>query len=267
MNRLMRKIHLQRSKHLLRHRFGTRPPATLTSIIIYFILLAFVFLLWHSHNYNSNYVITVISPGANHNRKSNHHLEIIETQHHQGASSLSGELYQLMAKQYDVQHGLYRRRPYKKILYWNSFKTLHDNKEFGMGIGRDGYRLAGCPVWQCETSQDRSNLMQYDAVLFHSRGWDGSDLPATRSPKQRYIFFAKEAPSWDRDSEEPYINTTGFFNWTMTYRWDSDVVHPYGWIEPKLRGRNKLPIHPKVQLVQQLMNKPSPINYAAGNAR
>lgn len=264
----MRKIHLQRSKLMLKTRFDTHQPAKLTSVITYFILMAFVFLLWHSHNYNSNYVITVLSPEADHTRnRIGHSLPIIGTQDFQGASSSSGELYQLMAKQYDVKRGLYKRRPYKKILYWNSFKTLHNNNEFGMGIGRDGYRLAGCPVWQCETSQDRSNLMQYDAVIFHSRGWDGSDLPTIRSPKQRYIFFAKEAPAWDRDSEEPYINTAGFFNWTMTYRWDSDVVHPYGWIEPKPRGSIKLPIHPKLELVQQLMKKPSSINYAAGKVR
>ena len=27
----------------------------------------------------------------------------------------------------------------------------------------------------------------------------------------------------------------GFFNWTMTYRLDSDIPKPYGWIEPRRR--------------------------------
>jgi len=31
---------------------------------------------------------------------------------------------------------------------------------------------------------------------------------------------------------ETFAAMTGFFNWTMTYRLDSDIVHPYGWFEP-----------------------------------
>lgn len=231
---------------LFRHRFG------ILTILFYFMSLAVVS-KWHYYHHDNNEIYTV-----HHHYHRGHSLNESLTERHQEGSV---ELYQLMSKQYDLQHGIYEGRPYKKILYWNSFRSLHDNQEFGMGVGRDGYRLAGCPVWQCETSQDRSDLLQYDAILFHSRNWDGTDLPRIRSPKQRYIFYAKEAPAWDRDSEEPYIGTDHFFNWTMTYRWDSDIVHPYGWIEPK----GHLPLHPGPDVVQQLMNEPSPVNHAAGN--
>jgi hypothetical protein len=41
--------------------------------------------------------------------------------------------------------------------------------------------------------------------------------------------FENEAPSWDTF---PLLNYKHFFNWTMTYRLDSDFPRPYGWIEP-----------------------------------
>ncbi len=85
-------------------------------------------------------------------------------------SSSSPKLHQIMAKQYyDVPYGLYEGKPYKKILYWNYADVLplgRKNCNFGMGVGRDRFKSAGCPVWQCETSEDRSNLLEYDAIFF-----------------------------------------------------------------------------------------------------
>lgn len=172
------------------------------------------------------------------------------------------ELYEIMSKQYDVPYGEFLGARYKKILYWNSFKSLHAEQEYGMGIGPDGFRLAGCPVWQCETSQNRSNLLEYDAVLFHSRNWNGNDLPHLRSSHQRYIYFAKEAPAWDVD-EAVYANMGGLFNWTMTYRWDSDVVHPYGWFEPK----GSIPLHPTEEEMSNLLAEAHLVNYAASKTK
>ena len=69
------------------------------------------------------------------------------------------------------------------------------------------------------------------------------DLPDQhlRNPKQYYIMFLEESPQMDSypameffsfDSP-PYKKLKGFFNWTMTYRRDSDFYVPYGWIIPK----------------------------------
>jgi len=54
------------------------------------------------------------------------------------------ELHKLMAKQYDVKHGLYEGKPYKKILYWNRPYTLPVaklNSNFGVGVGKKIYLL------------------------------------------------------------------------------------------------------------------------------
>ena len=37
------------------------------------------------------------------------------------------------------------------------------------------------------------------------------------------------------------MSLVDFFNWTMTYRLDSDVPRPYGWVEPTNRTSRSLP--------------------------
>jgi len=186
------------------------------------------------------------------------------------------ELHKLMARQYDVKHGLYEGKPYKKILYWNrsyTLPTFKNNSNFGVGVGRDRYKLAGCPVWQCETSENRTDVLEYDAIIFNSCGANGTAIPEKRSPHQRYIFYSYESPLTVPEWKFSDLNSfpPGFFNWTMTYRWDSDVVHPYVWIEPI--DEKVVPMHPTQEVYKQSMEsfllslKDMNVNYAAGKTK
>ena len=62
-----------------------------------------------------------------------------------------------------------------------------------------------------------------------------------------------------------YLDTSpmaNYFNWTMTYRWDSDMVGPYGYVKPI----GNVPIHPnKSQMKEYLSN--SKVNYADGKTK
>ncbi len=80
----------------------------------------------------------------------------------------------------------------------------------------------------------------YDAVLFHLRTWSKNDLPHPRLANQRYVFWSMESAAWRIHSVAPMAE---FFNWTMTYRWDSDVVAPYGYVRPI----GNVPLHPIVR--------------------
>lgn len=145
----------------------------------------------------------------------------------------------------------------KKILFWNE---AYGSKNYEIGIGSDVFQKAGCPTWQCETTDIRDNVEQFDAIVFHLRSWTRNDLPTKRSPHQRYVFWSMESPAWR------YVNTDlmgGFFNWTMTYRWDSDVVRPYGWIEPT----GSVPLHPDEATLKQLIKSPATRNYAEGKTK
>lgn len=190
-----------------------------------------------------------------------HHTELDTHRYQVALSSASDfeELHKLMARQYDVKHGLYEGKPYKKILYWNYAATLpvgRINANFGVGIGHDQYKLAGCPVWQCETDQINSNhseasLLEYDAVIFNAPSGNRTRIPIRRSPHQRFILFGYEPGNMffgDADLNYP----AGFFNWTMTYRWDSDVIHPYGWIEPL--DIDSMPMHPSPEVYERSMD-------------
>lgn len=84
-----------------------------------------------------------------------------------------------------------------------------------------------CPVSACvleNTTTKTRSIEEYDAVIFYHLN---TSCPKKRSKKQRYIFFSLESP-YHTDFSLP--NASNFFNWTMTYRRDSDVHFPYSLI-------------------------------------
>lgn len=121
----------------------------------------------------------------------------------------------------------------KTILFWNPPDRMEIES---FGLGHDIFIHQNCAYTQCEISSNRSqaSLESYDAiVIFNDRLlWpDQMDLPdlnaTTRRPWQRLVFFTLESPlalasHYDMTIYENY------FNWTMTYRLDSDVPVPYG---------------------------------------
>jgi len=48
-----------------------------------------------------------------------------------------------------------------------------------------------------------------------------------------------------------------FINWTITHRWDSDIVHPYGWITP----------YDAFELMEQATAPSAVVNYAEGKSK
>lgn len=117
----------------------------------------------------------------------------------------------------------------KKILFWN---TMFNDETFYMGKG-DIFR--DCPVNDCYATHDRNyaNLTDFDAVLFHGNELELTDLPASRSPRQWYVFVNLESPA-----NRPLTNHfyEDFFNATMTYRLDSDIVWTYGVVKDSRTG-------------------------------
>ena len=100
----------------------------------------------------------------------------------------------------------------------------------------------------------KESISEYDAIIFHARDLDVQDLPdqSLRNPKQRYIMFLEESPLMDSypamelftyDSP-PYRKLGGFFNWTMSYRRESDIYVPYGWIVPHNHNFQYPPLSP-----------------------
>ncbi|XP_059174010.1 alpha-(1,3)-fucosyltransferase C-like [Physella acuta] len=83
---------------------------------------------------------------------------------------------------------------------------------------------------KCYITTNSSRLDDADAVLFYSHHQQQHTPldPAKKNPNQKWIFFASESPA---NSHPLNISTPAWrckFDWTMTYRYDSDFFHGYG---------------------------------------
>lgn len=127
----------------------------------------------------------------------------------------------------------------KLILVWVPF---FGDPYFNFGDGSPQiFKEAGCNYTDCKFVKNRrpEPLERYDAILFH--GYEFYDMffgvPARRNPKQLYVFMSLESsircsiPSSYRD----------FYNYTMTYRLDSDIPWPYFQMVDRKTGREVAP--------------------------
>lgn len=130
---------------------------------------------------------------------------------------------------------------------------------------RESFVLMNCEFQNCYLTNNKDFFIDptdYDVILFNSVGLDSQDLPMARSDNQLYIFVSTES-----ESNYPvtvYFNY--FFNYTWTYKLNSDLIYPYfvvrnkrgkvvapktsvRWIKPKYMK----PTEPSV--IEKLQNK------------
>lgn len=90
-----------------------------------------------------------------------------------------------------------------------------------------------CPQTKCIVTSNRTHLAggvaEFDALLFFAHNkWDIKEYPSAkqRRPEQIYVVSMLETPphTW-RSFERDW----GYFNWTMSFRFESDVFWPYGY--------------------------------------
>jgi hypothetical protein len=85
-----------------------------------------------------------------------------------------------------------------------------------------------CPVHNCHFTYDKDTTNTSDAILFNFRNWNIS-FPTRYSENQKWIFYSTESPVHfpiQNVLKENYDNYSYYsaFNWTATYRLDSDTV-------------------------------------------
>ncbi|XP_067641988.1 alpha-(1,3)-fucosyltransferase C [Eurosta solidaginis] len=140
------------------------------------------------------------------------------------------------------------RRP-RTILFWTSFfadkRWSLDEDTVGLDYFRD---VLHCPEYHCELTNNRDFLPtveMFDAVLFHTAEPFPliQSVPSKRSAHQQYLFALMEPPG---ETKHVLSDEEGFYNLTMSYRLDSDVVWPYQFIEDIETGELVAPaIHAK----------------------
>lgn len=130
-------------------------------------------------------------------------------------------MYISTMKSFDFKQPVPNRSVIKTILLWNS---CFDVKDCSFGLGRQPFFDHNCFFDNCDLINDRKKLPidQYDAIVFHGPGIK-NDFPPLRSDSQRYVYLSQESPQNYLVQE----NLNGLFNWTMTYRLDSDIEAVY----------------------------------------
>ncbi|XP_022823472.1 alpha-(1,3)-fucosyltransferase C-like isoform X2 [Spodoptera litura] len=115
---------------------------------------------------------------------------------------------------------------FKYILLW----TEKDYAPFYFyGEGQIAFLKNKCQETKCYVVADRNffggNLTRFDAIAFNGRNMNSKDLPKTRSRHQQYVYFNTESAD-----NYPVCNKVfnRYFNWTSSYRIDSDI--PFGYI-------------------------------------
>ncbi|KAJ8986193.1 hypothetical protein NQ317_005667 [Molorchus minor] len=88
-----------------------------------------------------------------------------------------------------------------------------------------------CPVKNCDITYKDSAIATADIVIFHLHRITGvKDLPTgKRNPNQIWAFLTDESPyNTFLKAKIKITDFNGMFNWSMTYRMDSDIPVPYG---------------------------------------
>lgn len=123
------------------------------------------------------------------------------------------------------------RTKLKKVLLYN-----YVHKWMRLETRRGSFLSLKCPVDTCEVTFNRSEADTADAVMFQDH-FNEKDVPIRPSWKQVWIFYLLESPY--HSQALPYKNV---FNWTATYRHDSDVPAlydrfvPYGTAKMTAKG-------------------------------
>ena len=109
------------------------------------------------------------------------------------------------------------------ILTWTGSSMKHP-VWFGEGVAQCDTHIP------CTYSNNHSLYNISDAILFHTR-LVGKHLPmpSFRLPHQHWITYLRESPSRNAKVMTPY-NT--WFNWTIAYAKNADIVRPYGMCLP-----------------------------------
>jgi alpha-1,3-fucosyltransferase len=148
---------------------------------------------------------------------------------------------------------------YKSILIWNSPERI---ETAAFGFGHEPFVRSGCEISDCVLFGNGFNLpplIKYDAILMHMSVLWLTELPNfPRQQHQRFVFLTQESPA---SMSRLDVNTIGnYFNWTMSYRNNSDILFLYGRILP---GPSAPKTRAETRKLIEATHRPSAKNYAA----
>ncbi|CAO1397377.1 unnamed protein product [Diamesa serratosioi] len=119
----------------------------------------------------------------------------------------------------------------EKVKYIALWTPFFDVKNWGLGnetVGKEWLKSIKCPRTDCVFTNNKDLLDHphaYDAIVFHgAENWKMLELPKTRRTSQYYIMASMESPG---EIKHNLKLDHDFYNLTMTYRLDSDILWNY----------------------------------------
>lgn len=86
------------------------------------------------------------------------------------------------------------------------------------------------PKARCKLVRDRTFVDRSAAVVFHARDIAHTDLPSIKYRYQKYVFYSAESPVLTFAALQGA--SSYFFDWSMSYRTDSQIFCPYHYFVP-----------------------------------
>lgn len=145
-------------------------------------------------------------------------------------------------KQYKVD-SIKKEKNQHIILIYTYLHKMREWYNLPMNSTSDYLKRTKCKHWNCVVTYDKNYLRIADVVVFHARNMPSSDVLNQINSKffrpkyQRWVYFTSETP---KNSEFGSVPFNGLFNWTMTYKADSDLFLPYLQYR-KLKAKDKRP--------------------------
>ena len=112
----------------------------------------------------------------------------------------------------------------------HKFRVLLWTKYFGSDVwSKLKLKDMNCNYANCGLTSDRRLLSASDAVMFHWRDIHTEDLPEYHLSGQKWILYNWESPH--NTPEHKILPLVREIDWTMSYRTDSDIYSPYGYVQ------------------------------------
>ncbi|XP_049869327.1 alpha-(1,3)-fucosyltransferase 7-like [Pectinophora gossypiella] len=159
------------------------------------------------------------------------HKDIIDKFYDQRVNWKTSNLGTILFKNADpklFQHGSRSHKRYL-VLVWRYLEELKETQIFNyrqLSYHKEPDLLEGCSVKNCKFTGDDENLAHADAVILDMKK-NSFPIVQKKSPKQRWIFYSDVTPVKLLGLHK-ISDVENMFNWTMTYRSDSDIPIPYG---------------------------------------
>lgn len=143
----------------------------------------------------------------------------------------------------------------KYILLWAPAKR--NNLFRHLDHGKKTFDMRKCPIRNCYLTDNKAflnNLTKYDAIVFNGPDVFGNYnvYPPVRAPHQKYIFASRASSQY---CEAP-SNKDRYFNWTWTYKINSDIPMKY----ITIRNINGDIIGPKEEMHWLSVDKMRPVD-------